>query len=347
MNSPAMRHLLRPRHAPGWLLLAVALAGVALAGCTASEGDDAPVEAPQATATPAAPAPTPAPATPPAALGTPSPESLDAALQALIDSMRGGGTDPFAGPPEALPPELRALLEALGIDLLLGAAVLETGGGLAVEVVFAGSPAEQASLRAGDVIVAIDGEPVGSGAELRAAVQATMADEVYVLTVNRGGYTRMIGVERTSSDESFWRSDMLRTLALGLMLANRPGALALPPSLLGELMEETPEGLRVFAVFPGSPADNAGLRAGDYVLAIEGRPLQTLDDLNELMMSFNPLAGDTEVTLRRDGREMTVRVAFRIGGLFGGGAPDRVARRRLMNRPPAGRCRREERPAPT
>ncbi len=321
MGSPVVRDALRPRHAPGWLLLAVALASVALAGCTADEGDDPPVEAPQATATAAAPVPTPAAATATVALGTPSPESLDAALQALIGSMRGGGTDPFAGPPEALPPDLRALLEALGIDLLLGAAVNETGGVLTVEVVFAGSPAEDANLRAGDAIVAIDGAPVDSRAELRAAVQAVTAGEVYLLTLHRGGYERVIGVERTSSDESFWRSDMLRTLALGLMLANRPGGLALPPSLLGELVEETPEGLRVFAVFPGSPADNAGLRAGDYVLAIEGRPLQTLDDLNALMMSFNPLAGDTEVTLRRDGREVTVRVAFRIGGLFGGGAP--------------------------
>ncbi len=321
MGLPVVRHLLRPRHAPAWLLLAVALACVALAGCTGREGDDAPVEAPQATATPAAPAPATATATAAPTLDMPSPESLDAALQALIGSMRGGGTDPFGGPPEALPPELRALLEALGIDLLLGAAVNEARGGLAVEVVFAGSPAEQAKLRTGDVIVAIDGVPVSSGAELRAAVQAMTASEVFVLTLDRGGATRMIGVVRPSSEESFWRSDMLRTLALGLMLANRPGGLALPPSLLGELMEETPDGLRVFAVFPGSPADAAGLRAGDYVLAIEGRAMRTLDDLNEFMTSFNPLAGDTEVTLRRDGREMTVRVAFRIGGLFGAGAP--------------------------
>ena len=321
MGSPLVRHRQQPRRAPGWLVLAVALAIVALAGCTASEGDDAPVQAPPATSTPAAPTATPPPTTATVTLATPSPESLDAALQALIGSMRGGGTDPFAGPPEALPPDLRALLEALGIDLLLGAAVNETGGVLTVEVVFAGSPAEAANLRAGDVIVAIDGVPVGSRAELRTAVQAVMAGEVYVLTLRRGGSTRLIDVEHTSSEESFWRSDMLRTLALGLMLANRPGGFALPPSLLGELMEETPEGLRVFAVFPGSPADAAGLRAGDYVLAIEGRAMRTLDDLNELMTSFNPLAGDTEVTLRRDGREMTIRVAFRIGGLFGGGAP--------------------------
>ena len=309
------------RHIPRWMLISVALAYAAVAGCSGGEADDARVAtpAPSPTAELTAPAPPVATATPTPA--TPSPESLDAALQSLIGSMRGGGTDPFAGPPESLPPELRALLEALGIDLLLGAAVTEIGGVLAVEAVFAGSPAERAGLIVGDVVIAIDGAPLRTAAELRAAVQEATAGEVYTLTLRGSGTTRVVDVERTHAEDSFWRSDMLRTLALGLMLANRPGALALPPSLLGELLEETPDGLRVFAVFPGSPADSAGLRAGDYVLAIEGRPMRTLDDLNTLMTTFNPMAAETEVTLRRDGVEMTVRVAFRIGGLFGPGTP--------------------------
>ena len=312
------------RHIPPWMLGSVALAYAAVAGCFGGEADDARVAtpAPSPTAEVTAPAPPVATATP--TPGTPSPESLDAALQSLIGSMRGGGTDPFAGPPESLPPELRALLEALGIDLLLGAAVTEIGDVLAVEAVFAGSPAERAGLMVGDVVIAIDGAPLRTAAELRAAVQEATAGEVYTLTLRGSDTTRVVDVERTHAEDSFWRSDMLRTLALGLMLANRPGALALPPSLLGELLEETPDGLRVFAVFPGSPADSAGLRAGDYVLAIEGRPMRTLDDLNALMTTFNPIAAETEVTLRRDGVEMTVRVAFRIGGLFGAGTPLQV-----------------------
>lgn len=315
MGSPLVPRALRPRQARVWLLLAVALVSVVLAGCSGSDGDEAPVEVTQAPAPPAATAPAGATLAP----GTPSPESLDAALQALIGNMRGGGADPFGGPPEALPLELRALLGALGIDLVLGAAVTEARGALAVEIVFAGSPAEQADLRAGDVIVAIDGVPVGTQAELHAALQPVMPGEFYMVTLRRGGTTHMAPVQRTAPEDSFWRSDMLRTLVLGLMLANRPGGLSLPPSLLGELMEETADGLRVFAVFPGSPADAAGLRAGDYVLAINGRPVETLDDLNGLLSSFNPLAGETEVVVRRDGEVMTVHVPFRIGGLFGGG----------------------------
>jgi len=226
-----------------------------------------------------------------------------------------------AGPPESLPPELRTLLQALGIDLRLGAAVQEMRGAVAIEVVFAGSPAERAGLAVGDVVTALDGRMLGGSFELHTAVAAVPPGETYELTVHRAGVTHLLAVEHPLPEDAFWRSDMLRTLALGLMLANRPGGLALPPSLLGELLEETPDGLRVFAVFPGSPADAGGLRAGDYVLAIEGYPIRTIDDLNALMANFNPIAAETAVTLLRDGEEMTVRVAFRIGGLFGAGTP--------------------------
>ena len=295
-----------------------------LAMASACTGDDAADVPTEVAATSSGPAATPvATAAPPVALtpGTPSPESLDAALAALIGSMRGGGVDPFAGPPESLPPELRALLEALGIDLLLGTALTEIGGVLVVEAVFAGSPAERAGVLVGDVVTAIDGTQIDEIAELRSAVEAVAPGDTYALTVRGGGTTRVVHVERTEPDDSFWRSDMLRTLALGLMLANRPGGVALPPSLLGELLEETPDGLRVFAVFPGSPADAAGLRAGDYVLAIEGHPMRSLEDLVALMTTLNPIAGETEVTIRRNGEEVTVRVPFRIGGLFGAGTP--------------------------
>ncbi|MCY4454697.1 MAG: PDZ domain-containing protein [Chloroflexi bacterium] len=303
------------------LALAVLITGATVGAGCATDDADPPIPAAAVSPSPSTAEPTqPRPAAG-SVPGTPSPESLDAALRALIGSMTGGGIDPFAGPPGSLPPELRTLLHALGIDLRLGAAVREIRGGVAIQAVFAGSPAERAGLVVGDVVTGFDGRILGGSFELHAAVAAAPPGETYTLTVHRAGVTHLVAVEHPLPEDAFWRSDMLRTLALGLMLANRPGGLALPPSLLGELLEETPDGLRVFAVFPGSPADFAGLRAGDYVLAIEGSPMRTLDDLNALMLNFNPIAAETAVTLLRDGEEMTVRVAFRIGGLFGAGAP--------------------------
>ena len=311
-------------------ILVVGLAALALAAAACTGGTDG--GPPDAATAPAAieaaatasPTPTAEPMTaaaPEAPVG-PSPEAVDAAVRALMGMMRGGGEDPFTGPPESLPPEVRALLDALGVDLLLGVVFGEAGATLAVEAVFPGSPAERAGLAAaGDVVTAIDGEPTADPAVLRAAVEAVGLGESYALTVARGGAERTIEVERPSEADTAWRSEMLRTLALGLMLADRPGASDVPPSLLGEMLEETPDGLRVFAVFPGSPADRAGLRAGDLVLAIDGRPLASLDDLRALMTAFNPAGGEVEVAIRRDGEDVTLRVDVR-GGLLGG-APTR------------------------
>ena len=315
------RRLLRSTMLGSLVLVCVAAMALACSGDDPATSPASTSTAPAtATAAPAATTATPGAPDVDTKAATPSPELLDAALLALIGGMTGGGTDPFAGPPESLPPELTALLEALGIDLLLGVAVSERGGALVVEAVFPGSPAGRSGLVAGDAVTAIDGAPLRDEPALRAAVQAVAVGEVYSLTVRRGGSTTVVHVERTAAADALWRSDMLRTLALGLMLANRPGGLSLPPSLLGELLEETPDGLRVFAVFPGSPADAAGLRAGDFVLAINGQPVTKIDDLDLVAAVFNPLAGDTEVTIRRDGEELTIMVAFRIGGLFGGGS---------------------------
>ena len=311
----------------GILVVGLAALALAAAACT-GDTDGGPPDAATApavieAAATASPTPTAEPMTaaaPEAPVG-PSPEAVDAAVRALMRMMRGGGEDPFTGPPESLPPEVRALLDALGVDLLLGVVFGEAGATLAVEVVFPGSPAERAGLAAGDAVTAIDGEPTADPAALRAAVEAVAPGESYALTVARRGADRTIEVEREAEVGSAWRSEMLRTLALGLMLADQPDASDVPPSLLGEMLEETPDGLRVFAVFPGSPADRAGLRAGDLVLAIDGRPLASLDDLRALMTAFNPAGGEVEVAIRRDGKDVTLRVDVR-GGLLGG-APTR------------------------
>src|SRR5207247_6686489 len=42
-------------------------------------------------------------------------------------------------------------------------------------------------------------------------------------------------------------------------------------------------GIGILEVVPGSPADRAGLRLGDVLLAIDGETLQTLDDLYRLL----------------------------------------------------------------
>jgi len=64
-------------------------------------------------------------------------------------------------------------------------------------------------------------------------------------------------------------------------------------------------GVRVVEVMPGSPAEAAGLRPGDVLVALDGAPLADVRGYSRALKSHQ--AGDTvELTVRRDGEEMTL-----------------------------------------
>ncbi len=249
--------------------------------------------------------------------GAPPPEMLDEAILALLATMGSGGSD-LSYAPDRLPPALRAFLLQMGADLLLGVGVAEAAASVTVEAVFPGSPAERSGLARGDVITALDGEPVAGAAGLRAAVEAVAPGATYVLTLRRAGAVQAVEVAREPrSVADAWRAELLRTLAFGLLFADRPGGSDFPPSLLGELVEETPDGLRVVAVVPGSPAERSGLRPGDLLVAIDGRPLSTLDDIRSAARTLAAASGEIEVSLERSGEPVTLVVPLPLGATFG------------------------------
>ena len=338
-QASALARLWRPAAAA---LAALALAAALAASAACFGGDD---DAPEATptATPVAatatatPTPTPSPTpAPPTATATPTPaggaapsgggdllppELTAQVMQLLLEAMSDPDSELFTGSIDALPPEVLAVLDAIGADLLLGVVRAEIGGRSVVVAVLPGSPAERAGLAQGDLITAIDGAPVGSAAELRAAIEAIAEGAAYTLTIDRGGAARTLEVEReAASAGNAWRAELLRSIALLLILQETPGGEDLPPSLLGEMVGETPNGLLVFAVFPGSPADSGGVRPGDLLVSMGGRPVRTLADLEALMRSFAPTSGKVEVVLLRDGEELTLEIDLAAGGMLGGGA---------------------------
>lgn len=52
-----------------------------------------------------------------------------------------------------------------------------------------------------------------------------------------------------------------------------------------------PSGLVVYSVRPGSSADHAGLRSGDIIIELDGTPLTSLEQYNELILTY--AEGDT------------------------------------------------------
>lgn len=68
----------------------------------------------------------------------------------------------------------------------------------------------------------------------------------------------------------------------------------------------SPNGVHVVRVTPESGAQKAGIRRGDVILRIEGRRINTLPEMLEILGRFRP-GDEVEVSYYRDGEEFTTR----------------------------------------
>jgi serine protease Do len=70
-----------------------------------------------------------------------------------------------------------------------------------------------------------------------------------------------------------------------------------------------PEGAIVTMVEHGAPADRAGLRAGDVIVAYDGKPVPDADHLTA-MVATTPAGSRVPITLFRNGKQETVTVTI-------------------------------------
>lgn len=143
------------------------------------------------------------------------------------------------------------------------------------------SPAKEAGLEPGDIVVRIDGNEITSAAELRSAVAVRAPGSKVDIEVERGGKRKAIAV--TLGDLA--RDGSETGAAEG---GDAPFGLSLAP-LNGRsrerygISEEIEQGLVVTAVAPGSPAARAGLREGDVVLEVNRRPVRDVAQVRDAM----------------------------------------------------------------
>ncbi len=84
------------------------------------------------------------------------------------------------------------------------------------------------------------------------------------------------------------------------------------------------EGAVIAAVISGSPAERAGIRRGDVVVAANGRPVRTGYDLRN-QQALTPIGQPLELLLVHEGRQRTVRVTVETPARAQGLRPERVA----------------------
>ncbi len=143
--------------------------------------------------------------------------------------------------------------------------------GVWLENIRPAGPAGQAEpmLRRQDVLIAVDGKPVGNVAELRAMTEKLMEGvpkttvRPVIASVRRDGAVLSSVVELRAEDPRNI-TPLARKAWLGV--SSQP----LTPKLGARLGIKSEGGARVTRIYPGTAAEAAGLQVGDVILAIDG-----------------------------------------------------------------------------
>ncbi|MCB1140402.1 MAG: PDZ domain-containing protein [Leptospiraceae bacterium] len=79
---------------------------------------------------------------------------------------------------------------------------------------------------------------------------------------------------------------------------------------LGIMYVEGAMGVRIAQVFPGSPAEKAGLEVGDVIVTANGYPVLGTYTLNKRILSLNPGDEVSLEILKRDGNRLLKRATL-------------------------------------
>ena len=173
-------------------------------------------------------------------------------------------------------------------------------GAVKISEVTEGGPAAKSGLKAGDIVLSVDGKGVDTYEKFVAAAQAKQPGDKLALKVKRDG----------------------KEVDIELVLGTRPGdaAAAAPErkggrgqgaAARGPVLGVTFKGetLELATVSADGPAGKAGLKAGDVLTFVDGKKVATAAAYREILAPKK--AGDTlGVTVTRDGSDKSVEVTL-------------------------------------
>jgi hypothetical protein len=130
--------------------------------------------------------------------------------------------------------------------------------------------------------------------------------------ISAGGIARVVALaERIVRDlgDRDGRLTFVRSAApVASSSSSRTGSQAYLGSIPDMAASDVP-GLRLSGVRPGSPADNAGLKAGDLIIELGGTPVKDLYTYSDALYSHAP--GDTvDIVVKRGAERVTVKVTL-------------------------------------
>src|SRR5688572_14490681 len=237
------------------------------------------------------------------------------------------------------------------------------GGGVKLANIVDGSPAQKAGLQAGDVIVSLNDRTVGSEEELREAIVSGGVGQKVRIVFLRDGEKRRTSARLAAAPGSEQQVEEAEQVATAKEKADKEKAVKAdkataekaaaekakatqskqtprtaveinPPDsgsnsgsgYLGVMLEPMEGGgARVQSVNPDSPAEKAGLQAGDVIMSVEGSEVATVDSLVEMITSRK--AGElVRLGIDRNGERSRIRATLgsRDGAMAGAGGAGRT-----------------------
>jgi serine protease Do len=165
--------------------------------------------------------------------------------------------------------------------------------GARVVGVHAGSPADEAGIRANDVITKVKGEAVRNRTDFVNAMGRLPEKTVVALTYRRSRNVKTAKFRLASFAD--WREAVGRSAPPGPLPLSERG-------FLGAEWTEERTGVRLARIVPGAAADRAKLFAGDLLLRIEKTEVPTVKALVDCLSAL-PRETKVKVAYERDGRK--------------------------------------------
>lgn len=151
--------------------------------------------------------------------------------------------------------------------------------GVVIDSVFGESPADQAGIRRGDVVVKFNGQDVANSNQFSVLVSTVRQGSIVPLEIVRDG--EHLELKTTIGNrESFLASNAEivddghppTRMLLGMEIS------AYTAEIAAEIGAEHVAGLYVWSVYPGSPADRAGITSGSIVMKVGKIAVASIDD---------------------------------------------------------------------
>jgi serine protease Do len=174
----------------------------------------------------------------------------------------------------------------------------------------AGSPAEKAGLKAGDVVLAVNGQPIKDARALAEKISAASPGDKVQLTVLRDGQNQTFDVTLVQMPEQQADAEGEQQQQQAQPTTEPHLGLSLAPAK--DVQGAGGEGVVVLNVDPSGPAAQDGVQSGDVILDAGGKTVHTPADVRQAI-DQNRTQGRHSILMRLKTAVGTRFVALPIG----------------------------------